>query len=90
MEELDIFEAVPQSLVSDQNNIITDAHGYVKLLESDDDNNVPTDLMIGGHHFEGILAPIIQSYERNNPSETLPRTVRHDFIVGGHWERPQR
>ena len=70
-----------------------DAHGYVELLESDDDHvyfNITTDLMNGGHHFEGVPAPIIQNYERNNPSETLPRTVFHDFIVDGHWERLQR
>ena len=93
IEELDIFEAVPKSLASDQDNIITDAHGYVELLESDDDHgdfNVPTDLMNGGHHFEGVPACIIQNYERNHPSETLRRIVLHNFIVDGHWERLQR
>ena len=64
-----------------------DAHGYVELSESDDDHddfNVPTDLMNGGYHFEGVRACIIQNYERNNRSETLLRTVLHDFIVNGH------
>ena len=59
------------------------------MYGDNEDFIVPIDLMHGGLHFEGVPNRIFQAYHTSYPEHALPRTVLHDFIVAGHWERPQ-
>lgn len=92
MNESNVPKDIPESFDNDTNYIMNHPQGCVDLVWDIEHGNisVPTDLMNGGHHFDGIHCHVIQRSNQNNADLALQRTALHDFIPTGNWERPRR
>lgn len=74
-------------MAGDMNNIVNHDQGYVEMSSCGDESyDVPMDLMDAGHHFNDV--PRFIRRQNSIEDALLPRTVIHDFIANGHWERP--
>jgi hypothetical protein len=91
INELDPFDVIPEPLARDTDNLINNSDGFVDLVVDDNHGEitVPTDLMQAGHHFDNVPCNILWQHQLNHSNLALPRTVLHDFMANGHWERPR-
>jgi hypothetical protein len=88
-ESNDSQEILP-SLEVDNNVLINRDDGYVEMVGVDENGTaLPTDLMNGGHHYDDVPTGILRAHLSGINQASLPRTVIHNFIAEGQWERPQ-
>jgi hypothetical protein len=91
ISQSDTSEVVPISLTNDENSIMNDTNGYVKIsVDKEHDTNVPLNLMRASHHFEDVPWNILANhrYILDQGVEVLPREVLHNFVATGHWALP--
>ena len=93
IDESSNSQEILPSLEVDNNVLINRDDGYVEMVGIDEnETDLPTDLMYGGHHYDdvptGILRAHLSSTNQANQA-SLPPTVIHNFIADGQWERPQ-
>jgi hypothetical protein len=73
----------------DNNVLINRDDGYVEMVRfNENETALPTDLMYGGHHYDDIPTGILRAHLGSTNQASLPRTVIHNFIAEGQWERP--
>ena len=70
-----------EALARDVNNIVNNGYGYVEM-----NNHSPEDSMHVGHNFRDV--PRANQRQNLIGDGQLQRTVIHDLIASGHWERP--
>ena len=77
-------------VLHDNNVLINRDDGYVEMVGVDENGTaLPTDLMHGGHHYDDVPTGILRAHLSGINQASLPRTVIHNFIAEGQWERPQ-
>ena len=70
--------------------LINRDYGYFEMVGIDEnETDLPTDLMYGGHHYDDVPMGILRAHLSGINQGSLPRTVIHNFIAEGQWERPQ-
>lgn len=90
IDESSNSQEILPSLEVDNNVLINRDDGYVEMVGiGENETDLPTDLMYGGHHYDDVPTGILRAHLSSTNQASLPRTVIHNFIADGQWERPQ-
>jgi len=90
IDESSNAQEILPSLEVDNNLLINRDDGYVEMVGvNENEIALPTDLMYGGHHYDDIPTGILWAHVSSTNQASLPRTVIHNFIAEGQWERPR-
>jgi hypothetical protein len=90
IDESNNSKEIPPLLDRDNNLMVNRDDGYVEtiIVNEATDTALLTDLMNGVNHFDEVPTGILLAQYSSIDQASLPRTLIHNLIADGHWERP--